>query len=251
MLDILNLKGKTALVTGSARGIGKTIACKLAAQGVNIVVNDIPGSQTAAETCAELETMGVKAICSLGDVRSADDAKKTVADGVEAFGGIDILVNNAGITRDGLLMRMSEEDWDSVLDINLKGAFNMIKAVCKPMFKKRAGTIINVASVVGIMGNPGQANYSASKGGLIALTKTVAKEFSARNIRCNAVAPGFIRSAMTDALTEDVQKSYFEAIPLGRFGEADDVADVVTFLASDMAKYVTGQVIQIDGGLLM
>lgn len=247
---MLNLEGKTALITGAARGIGKSIACKLAAQGVNIVLNDIPGSDAAA-TCEELKAMGVGCICTLGDVRSEEDAKRAVADGVEAFGGIDILVNNAGITRDGLAMRMSEADWDDVLAINLKGAFHMMKAVCKPMFKQRSGSIINVASVVGIMGNAGQANYSASKGGLIALTKTIAKEYAPRNIRVNAVAPGFIRSAMTDKLTDEVRDAYFKAIPLGRFGEPEDVADVVAFLASDMAKYITGQVVQIDGGLLM
>ncbi len=251
-MEILNLSGKTAIITGAARGIGKRIAEKMASQGVNIVINDIPpAKETAEATCKELESMGVRAIASLGDVRSFEDAQKVVSDAVDAFGGVDILVNNAGITRDGLLMRMSEQDWDDVLAINLKGAFHMIKAVSRPMFKKRSGAIVNVASVVGIMGNPGQANYTASKAGLIGLTKTVAKEFSARNITCNAVAPGFIRSAMTDVLAEDVKENYLKAIPLGRFGEPEDVASVVVFLASDMAKYVTGQVVQIDGGLLM
>ena len=166
---------------------------------------------------------------------------------MDKFGHIDIFVNNAGITRDGLMIRMSEDDWDLVMDINLKGAFNCIKAVARPMMKQRSGAIINMASIVGVMGNPGQANYVASKAGLIGLTKTTAKEFASRGIRCNAVAPGFIRSAMTDVLSDDVKKKYLDSIPLGEFGETENIADVVAFLASDMSKYVTGQVINVDG----
>lgn len=245
------LKGKVAIVTGSGRGIGKAIALKLAENGANIVINDIPGSDYADETKKEIENLGVKAIVVRGDVRNTADVENLVNTAVDTFGQIDILVNNAGITRDGLMLRMTEEDWDMVLDINLKGAFNCIKAVARPMMKKRSGSIINIASVVGVMGNAGQANYTASKAGLIGLTKTVAKEFSSRNIRANAVAPGFIESHMTDVLPEDVKKQYFDAIPLSKFGTTEDVAKAVLFLASDLSSYITGQTINVDGGLVM
>ena len=235
------LKGKTAVITGSGRGIGKSIALKLASHGANIVINDIPSSDYADETCEEVKS----------DVRNTEDVQKLVSETMDKFGHIDIFVNNAGITRDGLMIRMSEDDWDLVMDINLKGAFNCIKAVARPMMKQRSGAIINMASIVGVMGNPGQANYVASKAGLIGLTKTTAKEFASRGIRCNAVAPGFIRSAMTDVLSDDVKKKYLDSIPLGEFGETENIADVVAFLASDMSKYVTGQVINVDGGLVM
>lgn len=245
------LKGKTAIITGSGRGIGKAIAIKLASYGANIVINDIPSSDYADATCEEIKAMGVESIVIKGDVRNADDVKTLIDTTIEKFGTIDIFVNNAGVTRDGLMLRMSEDDWDLVLDINLKGAFNCIKAVARPMMKQRSGAIVNIASVVGEMGNVGQANYSASKGGLIALTKTTAKEFASRGIRCNAVAPGFIASDMTDKLSDEVKKQYFAAIPLGKFGQTDQIADVVAFLSSDMSSYVTGQVINVDGGLLM
>ena len=245
------LKGKTAIITGSGRGIGKAVAVKLASLGANIVINDIPASTDADKTCEEIKAMGVGCICIKGDVTKIDDVKALVDGAVKEFGGVDIFVNNAGITRDGLMLRMSEEDWDLVMNINLKGAFNCIKTVVRPMMKKRGGSIINMASVVGVMGNAGQANYSASKGGLIALTKTTAKEFSSRGIRCNAVAPGFIQSAMTDQLPDDVKKKYYDAIPLGRFGTVENIADTVAFLASDMSSYITGQVICVDGGLIM
>ena len=245
------LKGKTAVITGSGRGIGKAIAMKMAGLGANIVINDIPSSDYADATCEEIKALGVDCIVVKGDVRSADDVAELVNTTIEKFGGIDIFVNNAGVTRDGLMLRMSEDDWDLVMDINLKGAFNCIKAVARPMMKQRGGSIINIASVVGVMGNAGQANYSASKAGLIGLTKTTAKEFASRGIRCNAVAPGFIASDMTDKLTDDVKKQYFDAIPLSKFGETSDVANVVAFLASDMSNYVTGQVINVDGGLVM
>lgn len=245
------LKGKTAIITGSGRGIGKAIAMKLASYGANIVINDIPSSDYADATCEEIKAMGVESIVIKGDVRNSDDVKTLIDTTIEKFGTIDIFVNNAGVTRDGLMLRMSEDDWDLVLDINLKGAFNCIKAVARPMMKQRSGAIVNIASVVGEMGNVGQANYSASKGGLIALTKTTAKEFASRGIRCNAVAPGFIASDMTDKLSDEVKKQYFAAIPLGKFGQTDQIADVVAFLSSDMSSYVTGQVINVDGGLLM
>ncbi len=245
------LKGRTAVITGSGRGIGKAIALKLAANGANIVINDIPSSDYADETCEEIKALGVDAIVVKGDVRKKDDVEALISAAIEKFGKIDIFVNNAGITRDGLMIRMNEEDWDLVMDINLKGAFNCIKAVARPMMKQRNGSIINIASIVGVMGNAGQANYVASKAGLIGLTKTTAKEFASRGIRCNAVAPGFIRSAMTDVLTDEVKQQYFNAIPLGKFGETDNIADVVVFLASDMSQYVTGQTINVDGGLVM
>ena len=245
------LKGKTAVITGSGRGIGKSIALKLASHGANIVINDIPSSDYADETCEAVKKLGVECIVVTGDVRNTEDVQKLVSETMDKFGHIDIFVNNAGITRDGLMIRMSEDDWDLVMDINLKGAFNCIKAVARPMMKQRSGAIINMASIVGVMGNPGQANYVASKAGLIGLTKTTAKEFASRGIRCNAVAPGFIRSAMTDVLSDDVKKKYLDSIPLGEFGETENIADVVAFLASDMSKYVTGQVINVDGGLVM
>ena len=245
------LKGKTAIITGSGRGIGKAIALKLASYGANIVINDIPQSDYAEETSEEIKALGVDSIVIKGDVRNKDDVEALIKGTLDKFGKIDIFVNNAGITRDGLMIRMSEEDWDLVLDINLKGAFNCIKAVARPMMKQRSGAIVNIASIVGVMGNPGQANYVASKAGLIGLTKTTAKELSSRGIRCNAVAPGFIRSAMTDVLADDVKQKYLDAIPLAKFGETDQIADVVAFLASDMSSYVTGQVINVDGGLVM
>ncbi len=245
------LQGKTAVITGSGRGIGKAIAMKLASLGADVVINDIPQSEDADKTSEEIKSLGVDSIVVKGDVRNAADVQNLINETLGKFGRLDIFVNNAGVTRDGLMLRMSEEDWDLVMDINLKGAFNCIKAAVKPMMKQRSGSIINIASIVGVMGNAGQANYSASKAGLIGLTKTTAKEFASRGIRCNAVAPGFIESAMTDKLSDEVKREYFKSIPLAKFGTVDNVADVVAFLASDMSAYVTGQVINIDGGLHM
>lgn len=245
------LQGKTAIVTGGGRGIGKAIALKLASLGAKIVINDIPASTDAQTTCEEIKNMGAECIFVPGDVRNSEDVQNLMQETLDKFSTIDILVNNAGITRDGLMLRMKDEDWDAVMDINLKGTFHCIQAAVRPMMKQRSGAIINIASVVGVTGNAGQANYSASKAGVIALTKTTAKEFAKKGIRANAIAPGFIASAMTDVLPEDVKKQYFDSIPLSRFGAAENVADAVAFLASDMASYITGQVICVDGGLVM
>ncbi|NTW68528.1 MAG: 3-oxoacyl-[acyl-carrier-protein] reductase [Chlorobiaceae bacterium] len=243
-------KGKIALVTGAARGIGQAIAFDLAAKGADIVVCDIK-SEWLTETAEGVEKLGRKAYCFELDVTNAEAVNNAVNDIVAATGRIDILVNNAGITRDGLLMRMSEEDWDAVLTVNLKGTFSCTKAVSRIMMKQRSGAIINIASVVGLMGNAGQANYAASKGGVIAFTKSVAKELSSRNIRANAVAPGFISSKMTDALSDDVRQKMLDAIPLASFGTPQDVANAVAFLASDQSSYITGQVISVNGGMVM
>lgn len=243
------LTGKTALVTGGSRGIGKAIALELASQGANIVVNYTRNAEMAEAVVREIEAMGVKALAVQADVSLSADAEKLVDEALKAFGQIDLLINNAGITRDTLLIRMKEEDWDEVLQINLKGAFLMTKLVGKAMLKKKSGRIVNITSVVGVMGNAGQANYAASKAGLIGLTKSAAKEFASRGITVNAVAPGFIRTDMTDALPEEVKAKYAEAIPLGAMGESEDVARTVSFLCSEGARYITGQVLLVDGGL--
>lgn len=245
------LNGKTAVITGSARGLGKAIALKMASMGANIVLNDIAESESLDATAEEFRKANYRVIVTRGDVRNADDVKAMISSAVEAFGRVDILVNNAGITKDKPMAMMSEEDWDDVLNINLKGAFLCTKFAAKQMIKQRYGRIVNIASVAGRYGNQGQANYSASKAGLIGLTKTTAKEFASRGVTCNAVAPGIIKSKMTDILPEEVRSKYLENIPLGRFGTPEDVAGVVAFLASDDASYITGQVIDIDGGLVM
>ena len=240
------LEGKTAIVTGASRGIGAAIVEKLAAEGATVVA------------CARsIESCSGAALCLKVDVSDSAQVDACVKETVAKFGRVDILVNNAGITKDGLLMRMSDDDWDKVVDINLKGTFLFTRAGSRPMMKNKGadgqpagGAIVNIASVVGITGNAGQANYTASKGGVIALTKTVAKELGSRRIRCNAVAPGFIRSQMTDVLPDDVKKQYAEQIPLKRFGEVEDVANVVAWLASDAASYVTGQVVGVNGGMV-
>ncbi|OPX43204.1 3-oxoacyl-[acyl-carrier-protein] reductase FabG [Ruminiclostridium hungatei] len=245
----MRFDGKTAIVTGSSRGLGKAIAEKLGILGANVVLTGT--SETVFNTAAELEAKGIKAAAIVGDVRNAEDVKNMILKAVDTFGGVDILINNAGITKDKPMAMMSEDDWDTVLDINLKGCFLCTKAAAKLMIKKRYGRIINVSSVAGAYGNPGQANYSASKGGMIGLTKTTAKELAPRGITCNAVTPGLIESDMTEILPEDLKQKYLEKIALGRFGTPEDVANVVAFLASDEAGYITGQVIDIDGGLVM
>lgn len=247
----MQLMGKTALVTGSGRGLGKAVALKLAQMGANIVLNDITASDSIDATAEEFKAAGYNVAVTKGDVRNESDVEEMVKTAVDTFGSVDILVNNAGITRDTLMIRMSVKDWDDVLDINLKGAFLCTKAVTKVMMKQRSGKIINVASVAGVTGNPGQANYSASKAGIIGLTKSTAKEFASRGITCNAVAPGVIQSKMTEVLPDKVKENYLKSIPLGRFGTPEDVADVISFLASKESNYVTGQVIHIDGGLVM
>ena len=243
------LENKIALVTGAARGIGQAIALQLAADGADLALCDVK-AEWLADTLSKVNALGRRAEGYAMDVASAAAVGEAVAQVLADFGRIDVLVNNAGITRDTLLIRMTEEDWDAVLDINLKGAFLTTKAVVKSMMKQRSGAIVNIASVVGIMGNPGQANYTASKAGLIALTKTTAKEMGSRNIRVNAVAPGFIHTAMTDKLSEPVKDAMLKMVPLGRLGEPEDVAKAVAFLASDNAAYVNGQTLAVCGGMV-
>ncbi|MDR2579331.1 MAG: 3-oxoacyl-[acyl-carrier-protein] reductase [Chitinispirillales bacterium] len=248
---MIDLTSKTALVTGSGRGIGKEIAVKLAKAGADVAISDID-LETAKATAAEIASeFGRKTIAVAADVSKAADVERMFKETLEAFGNLDILINNAGITRDGLLIRMKEEDWDLVLDINLKSAFLCCKEAVRPMMKARSGKIINIASVVGLMGNAGQANYSASKAGMIGLTKTLAREFASRSINVNAIAPGFIRTAMTDKLTDAEKEKMAGGIPMAKLGEPEDVANAVLFLSSPLSDYITGQVITVDGGLVM
>lgn len=246
----MELKGKVALVTGSAQGIGKAIAISLAREGADVIISDV-NLEKAEETAKEIGTMGVKTLALKANVADFAEVEGMIDKVIAEFKKIDILVNNAGITRDNLIVRMKEEDWDLVLDINLKGTFNCIKAAIRPMSKQRSGKIISIASIVGVMGNAGQANYVASKAGVIGLTKTVAREYANRGINVNAVAPGFIDTAMTQALTQDVRDNLAKQIPMGRLGTSEDVADAVKFLASDKANYITGQVIHVNGGMWM
>ncbi len=240
------LDGKVAIVTGASRGIGAAIVKKLHEEGAAVVA------------CARsIESCEGAAFCQKVDVSNSEQVDACVKATIEKFGKVDILVNNAGITKDGLLMRMSDEDWDQVLDINLRGTFLFTRAVARPMMKNKAadgsqlgGAIVNITSVVGITGNAGQANYTASKGGVIALTKTTAKELGSRNVRCNAVAPGFIESKMTEGLSDEIKKSYMDSIPLKRFGKVDDIAKAVVWLVSDDASYVTGQILSVNGGMI-
>jgi len=246
----MSLTGKIALVTGAAQGIGRDIALGLAADGADVAICDV-NLEAAQKTAADIEAKGRKSLAVKANVAASADVTAMIDQIVEKFGRIDILVNNAGITRDGLILRMKDEDWDLVLSINLKGAFLCTKAALKHMTKQRAGAIINIASIVGAMGNAGQANYVASKAGLIGLTKTIAREYANRNVTANAVAPGFIDTAMTQALTEQVRADLAKQIPLGRLGTSQDVANAVRFLASPSAAYITGQVVHVNGGMYM
>ncbi len=245
------MEKRIALITGAGRGIGAKIALTLAAEGTDIAVVDYSDEAAAKETMDALAAAGVAARYYKCDVSDFNSTKEVVDCVVKDFGKIDILVNNAGITADKLLMRMDESDWDRVLNINLKGCFNMVRHVTPYMMRKRYGRIVSISSVVGLMGNAGQANYSASKAGIIGLTKTVAKEFGSRGVTANAVAPGFIKTAMTDALTEEQKQAMYKLIPLGSLGETEDIAQAVRFLVSDAARYITGVVLRVDGGMCM
>ncbi len=241
------MKNKTVIVTGGAKGIGKAIALKFASEGANIVLNY--RSSSPDEVKSEIEDMGVKCLTVQADVSKADEAQRLVDEAINEFGGVDVLINNAGITKDTLLMRMSTEDFETVIDINLKGCFNMVKAVNKIMMKQRSGSIINMSSVIGLAGNIGQVNYAASKAGVLGLTYSVAKELASRNITCNAIAPGMIATDMTDVLPEKTKEQILASIPLKRFGQPEEIAEAALFLAK--SKYITGQVITVDGGMVI
>jgi len=245
------LENKTAVVTGASRGIGRAVAVKLASLGANIVLNYRSSIKSVEEVLEEIKGMGGNAVAVQGDVSSFAEAEKVIKAAVENFGSLDILVNNAGITKDGLLARMKEEDFDSVIETNLKGTFNCIRHATPIMMKQRSGKIINMTSVVGVAGNAGQINYSASKAGVIGITKSAAKELASRGITVNAIAPGFIQTDMTDSLSDKVKEELLSTIPLKRLGQAEEVADLTAFLASDSAGYITGQVININGGMYM
>jgi len=245
------LEGKTALITGAARGIGKAIALKFASEGANVAFTDLAIDENAKNTEKEIEAFGVTGKGYASNAADFADTERVVSEIVKDFGRIDILVNNAGITRDGLMMRMSEQQWDMVINVNLKSAFNFVHALTPIMMRQKAGSIINMASVVGVSGNAGQCNYSASKAGMIGLAKSIAKEVGSRGIRANAIAPGFIITDMTNQLSEEVKTEWAKAIPLRRGGTPEDVANVATFLASDLSSYVTGQVIHCCGGMNM
>ncbi len=245
-----SFKGKTVVVTGGNTGIGKEICIQFAMRGANVVVNYLFDEQLAFDLLNHIENLGGKGMVVKGDVSKFDESKAIIDGAISTFGKVDILVNNSGITRDNLMMRMSEEEFDSVINVNLKGTWNMCKHVTRHMLKNRTGKIINIASVVGIMGNAGQANYVASKAGIIGLTKTLSKEFGARGVTANAIAPGFIQTKMTDSLPDEVKESYTNQIPLKRFGTATDIANTVLFLASEKASYITGQVISVNGGMI-
>lgn len=243
------LEGKTAIVTGGGRGIGRAISVKLASEGANVIICDIVINEAAEETIKLIEAQGVKAAAYQANVTVPEDCENLFKQAIEEFGKVDILVNNAGVTRDNLIMRMKEEEFDLVIATNLKGTYNMMKAATRPMMKARYGRIVNISSVVGVYGNAGQVNYSASKAGVIGMTKSIAKELGSRGITCNAVAPGYIETDMTKVLPEEVKEAMVKNIALGRPGQPEDVAKVVAFLASDEAEYVTGQVIECAGGM--
>ncbi|MCU4157663.1 3-oxoacyl-[acyl-carrier-protein] reductase [Carboxylicivirga sp. A043] len=245
------LEGKTAIVTGAARGIGKAIAMRFAQEGCNVAFTDLVINEAAEETQKELEALGVKAKGYASDASNFEDTQKVVAEIAKDFDSIDILINNAGITKDTLLMRMTEDQWDAVINVNLKSVFNFTKAVQPTMLRQRSGSIVNMSSVVGVSGNAGQANYSASKAGMIGFTKSIAKELGSRGIRSNAIAPGFIITEMTGKLPEDVKKDWEQKIPLKRGGTPEDVANICVFLGSDLSAYVSGQTIHVCGGMNM
>ncbi len=247
----ITLNGKSALVTGGTRGIGKAIVMLLAKTGCNVAFTYKSSAQVAEALKKDIESLGVKALAIQSDAGNFQSAQTTINQVVEAFGALDILVNNAGITRDTLLLRMTEEQWDEVLDSNLKSVFNYTKAAAKPMMQKRAGRIINISSIVGLMGNAGQANYAATKAGIIGFTKSIAKEFASRNILVNAIAPGYISTEMTDKLSEDQLKKITDIIPLKKAGAVEDIANAVLFLASDLSGYITGETLKVDGGMAM
>ncbi len=242
---------KSALVTGASRGIGRSIAIQLAEEGYKVAVNYAGNKEKADAVVEEIKAKGVEAFAIKANVANGDEVKAMIKEVVSQFGSVDVLVNNAGITRDNLLMRMKEQEWDDVIDTNLKGVFNCIQKVTPQMLRQKSGSIINLSSVVGAVGNPGQANYVATKAGVIGLTKSAARELASRNITVNAVAPGFIVSDMTDALSEELKAQMLEQIPLAKFGEDSDIANTVAFLASEKAKYITGQTIHVNGGMYM
>lgn len=248
---IFSLEGKNCLVTGGSRGIGRSVAVTLARAGANVAITYARSAGAAEEVKAEIEAMGRNAMAIQADATDAKSAEEVVRQIAGEWGSLDVVVNNAGITKDTLIMRMSEEQWDDVINTNLKSVFNYSKAAIRPMMRQRSGSIINVSSVVGLSGNAGQTNYAASKAGIIGFTKSLAKEIASRNIRVNAIAPGYIRTEMTDQLNEDVLKSIESSIPMGRSGEPEEVADTIVFLASDASRYITGETIRVDGGMAM
>ncbi len=247
---MITFKDKTVLVTGGSRGIGEAICLKFASLGANVVINYVSSETRAKDIAVKVQELGGKALVVQGDVSKFEDSKNIIEKTLEVFGKIDVLINNSGITKDNLMLRMTEEDFDQVINVNLKGTWNMCKNITRHFLKNKSGSIINITSVVGIIGNPGQANYVSSKAGIIGLTKSLAKEFGSRNIRVNAVAPGFIETEMTEKLPEEVKTAYQKQIPLNKFGTTNDVANACAFLASDEAAYITGQVINVNGGMI-